>query len=404
MKVFLVHNRYQHPGGEDQVVESEARLLKNAGHQVVRYDRDNREIQNYSMLQKLCLPATTIWSRQSLRDAQRILRDESPDIAHFHNTFPLISPAAYAACKEAGVPVVQTLHNYRLLCPAATFLRRGAPCELCLRKNVPWPGVVHSCYRESHAETGVVATMLAVHHAIGTWAKDIDLYIALSEFAKRKFIEGGILPSKIVVKPNFVDPDPGTDRNPQDTALFVGRLSSEKGVGTLLAAWKLIGDSYSLLVLGDGPLRSDLESGVKAWGLSNIRFGGLVAREAVWAAMKRARFLIVPSECYENFPTVIIDAFACGLPVIAARTGALQEMIEDQQTGRLFSTASPEDLAAKVQWAWTHPCEMETMGRAGRAEYLAKYTAGQNIRILTEIFDRVLQSQRGGFLSGDGGS
>jgi glycosyltransferase involved in cell wall biosynthesis len=402
MKVFLVHNRYQQAGGEDQVVQSEARLLSAAGYRVVRHDRDNREIQTYSLLQKACLPATTIWSGKSLRDVRRTLRNEAPDIAHFHNTFPLISPAAYTACKEAGVPVVQTLHNYRLLCPAATFLREGVPCELCLGKKAPWPGVVHACYRESRAQTGVVGAMLAIHRAIGTWTKDVDTYIALSEFAKRKFIEGGIPPSMIVVKPNFVDPDPGVDRNPENYALFVGRLSHEKGLKTLLVAWKLVGHSFPLLILGEGPLRSDLESSVREWGLSEVRFGGLVPREAVWAAMKRARFLIVPSDCYENFPTVIIEAFACGLPVIGARTGAIQEILENQQTGRLFSRANPEDLAAKLDLAWTRPREMEAMGRAGRSEYVAKYTAGQNIRMLKEIYERALQSRHGGSPSGMG--
>jgi glycosyltransferase involved in cell wall biosynthesis len=238
--------------------------------------------------------------------------------------------------------------------------------------------------------------MLAIHRTIGTWTKGVDTYIALSEFAKRKFIEGGIPPSKIVVKPNFVHPDPEGDRNLENYALFVGRLSHEKGLKTLLAAWKLIGDPFPLLILGEGPLRNELESWVREWRLSEVRLGGLVPREAVCAAMKRARFLIVPSECYENFPTVIIEAFACGLPVLAARIGAIQEMIENQKTGRLFSPANPEDLAANLDWAWRYPRQMETMGRAGRSEYVAKYTAEQNIRMLTEVYERALQSQRRG--------
>jgi glycosyltransferase involved in cell wall biosynthesis len=389
----MLHDRYQYPGGEDRAVESEARLLTAAGHSVVRYDRNSADIQGFTILQKALLPTTALWSRKSLREVRRAVVQQQPHVAHFHNTFPLISPAAYSACRDAGIPVVQTLHNYRLLCPTATFLREGKPCERCLGKAVPWPGVLHACYRNSRAATGAVAAMLTVHRALGTWTEMVDIYIALSEFARDKFIEGGLPAAKIAVKPNFVDPDPGTDPDRSDYALFVGRLSHEKGLGTLLAAWQQIGDRMPLIVLGDGPLRCEFEAQSKNLGLSRVRFLGFVDRETTLATMKRARFLVVPSQCYENFPTTIVEAFACGIPVITASLGAMREVVADQNTGLHFYPGNSEDLAGKVDWAWRHPREMDAMGQAGRAEYLARYTGDRNFRTLMDIYERAIESR-----------
>jgi glycosyltransferase involved in cell wall biosynthesis len=396
MKVLMLHSHYQQSGGEDLAVESEEQLLSVAGHSVARYHRNNAEIEGLTVPQRALLPATTLWSRKSLREVQNVLLRDKPNVAHFHNIFPLISPAAYSACRRVGTAVVQTLHNYRLLCPTATFFREGKPCERCLGRKVPWPGVLHGCYRDSRTATGVVASMLTVHRALGTWEKMVDVYIALSEFARNKFIEGGLPAAKIAVKPNFIDPDPGIAREPSDYALFVGRLSREKGLGTLLAAWKKIGDRIPLLVLGDGPLRGEFEAQVKSLGLSRVRFGGFVDRESVLAAMRCARFLVVPSECYENFPTTIVEAFACGIPIIAASIGAIREMVVDQHTGVHFLPGSPEHLAAKLDWAWAHPLEMEALGQAGRAEYVEKYTGGRNLRMLIDIYQRAIESREAG--------
>jgi glycosyltransferase involved in cell wall biosynthesis len=224
----------------------------------------------------------------------------------------------------------------------------------------------------------------------------VDVYIALSEFARNKFIEGGLPADKIMVKPNFIHPDPGADRSRSDYALYAGRLSGEKGLQTLLAAWTKIGHRIPLVILGDGPLRAELEAEVKRLGLPGVRFGGLVDREVVLAAMKAARFLVVPSECYENFPTTIVEAFACGVPTIAASLGAVREIVADQNTGIHFMAGSADDLATKVDWAWTHPREMEAIGEAGRAEYLAKYTSGRNLRLLMDIYERAMESRGAG--------
>ena len=429
-KFLVAHNLYQQPGGEDSSTDSETRVLSSAGHRVVEYVRDNDEIARYGLWRKATLAPRTVWAWDSYREIKALLERERPDVAHFHNTFPLISPAAYYACREAGVPVVQTLHNYRLLCPAATLQNDGRVCEDCLGRS-PWRGVLHGCYRGSRPATAAVALMLSVHRWLGTWSKMVDCYIALTEFARRKFIEGGLPAEKIVVEPNFVYPDPMkggqesevrsqesavriqllaivnhqspiTNHQFPDYALFVGRLSEEKGVRTLVAAWQRLGSGIPLRVVGDGPLRAELEAQVSRLGLSrvwrgkpaatSISFHGRLTPDHVTPVMKRARFLVFPSELYEGMPRTIIEAFACGVPVIASRLGAMQEIVEDGRTGLHFTPGDADDLAAKVEWAWTHPEQMETMGRAARAEYEAKYTAERNYQLLMSTYQRVIES------------
>ena len=393
MKVLVLHNRYTQRGGEDMAVESEEQLLATMGHTVLPYHRNSAEIEHFTLVQKALLPGTTVWSSKSFVEVRNLALDKQPAVAHFHNTFPLISPATYRACRSAKIPVVQTLHNYRLLCAEATLFRDGKPCECCMGKRVPWPGVRYACYRGSRAATGTLAVMVASHWILGTWTEMVDLYIALSEFARDKFIAGGLPSARIVVKPNFVYPDPGADRDVSDYALFVGRLSKEKGLGTLLAASKQLGGKIPLLIVGDGPLRRELEFFVQQRKLVGVRFLGCLDRQAVFAAMKRARFLVVPSECYENFPMTVVEAYACATPTIAAGLGALKEIVTDKRTGLHFAAGNAEDLACKMEWAWTHPREMEEIGQAGRAEFVAKYTADRNYRMLMDIYERAIASR-----------
>lgn len=396
MKVLVAHGSYTERGGEDLAVESEEQLLAREGHAVLPYHRANADVGRFTILQKAVLPVSTVWSGKSFAEVRRIASENQADVAHFHNTFPLISPSGYTACHSLGIPVVQTLHNYRLVCPAATFFRRGEPCERCLGKKIPWPAVRYSCYRRSAAASGTVAALLAIHRVLGTWTDLVDIYIALSEFAREKFIAGGLPARKMVVKPNFVHPDPGAQREVSDYALFVGRLSPEKGLGTLLAAWKRLGSKIPLLFAGDGPLRCELETLGQKLGLTAVRFLGHLDRQAVFAAMKRARFLVVPSECYENFPMTVVEAYACATPTLAAGLGALQEIVTDKRTGMHFVPGNAEDLASKVEWAWNHPQEMEELGQAGRAEFVAKYTAERNYPLLMDVYRRAIESRRNG--------
>jgi glycosyltransferase involved in cell wall biosynthesis len=393
MKILYIYNLYQQPGGENHYVESEPRLMKGRGHAVVIYNRDNSEIRDFSWWRKGALLWQASWSRQSFREVRSLIRRERPDVAHVHNTLTLVTPSVYYACREEGVPVVQTLHNYRLLCPAATFLRDGKVCEACLGRSVPWPGVVHACYRDSRAATAAVAAMLAVHRAMGTWREKVDVYVALTEFARRKFIEGGLPAERIVVKPNFVAPDPGPKQGPGEYAVYVGRLAEEKGLRVLLGAWGRLSETIPLRIAGDGPLKEELAKEIGAKELRGVEMPGQVSPEEIVTLMRGARFLVFPSVWFEGFPLTIAEAFACGVPVIASRLGSMAEIVTDGRTGLHFTPGDTDDLAAKVDWAWSHPEAMSEMGRAARAEYEAKYTAERNYHLLMDIYQRAMSAR-----------
>jgi glycosyltransferase involved in cell wall biosynthesis len=383
--ILLAHNRYQRPGGEDVVFEAEAALLRDRGHQVSCYVEDNSEI---GYANRPAVAAGTIWSRRAASRLRRLLHEAKPDLVHFHNTFPLISPAAYVTCRRAGVPVVQTLHNYRLICPGSLLFRDGRPCEDCVaRVGAAWPGVLHACYRNSRSQTAVVAAMLAVHRLRQTWTRDVSLYIALTEFARGRFIAGGLPAAKIVVKPNFVAPDPGVVPAEKGYFLFVGRLSPEKGVETLLRAWSRENIRVPLRIVGSGPL----EDQVRAARTPFISYLGQLERAAVFQQMRSAHALVFPSEWYEALPVTLLEAFACGLPVIAADRGAAGEIVRPGQTGLLFPAGNDHELEAQVSWAGHNPDAVRSMGLAARQEYEAKYSADSNYDQLLRIYRLALQ-------------
>jgi len=388
MKVLLVHNRYRHAGGEDEVVLRESKLLRSSGHEVQEFTRHNSEIVEDGILSKAKMAMRTLWAWDSVSRLGSLLKREKPDIAHFHNTFPLISPAAYHACQQEGIPVVQSLHNPRLMCPGATLHREGTACEECVERVVPWPGVLHACYHNSHLQTAVVSGMLAGHRILGTWRDRVDAYIVFTEFFRQKFIRSGLPREKIFVKPHFLGTDPGMKQNIGDYALFLGRLAPEKGVRTLLEAFELLQNSIPLHIVGDGPQRAELEAQKSRACLSSVSFHGWLPREQTVKIMRGARFLIFPSEWSETFGLTIIEAFGTGVPVIASRLGAMTEVLEEGKTGLHFAAGDPNDLASKAHWAWTHVRQMEVMGRAARAEYESKYTAERNYQLLMEIYSR----------------
>lgn len=401
MNVLAVHNRYREPGGEDAVFAAETALLRRHGHAVTELLFDNAAIPDTrSPLASAGLAAGAVWSPAAADRVRSALRESKAEIAHFHNTLPLVSPAAYAACHREGVAVVQTLHNYRLVCPNALFYRDGHPCEDCLGRTPPWPSVLHACYRGSRLQTASVALMLTVHRLRRTWHRDVDLFIAVSEFSRRKFVEGGLPPDRVVVKPNFLDPDPGPKIADGDGFLFVGRLVDYKGIGTLLRAWcdgaatgglGELGDG--LRIVGDGPLADEVATA--AGTHPAVEYLGRRGRAEVLALMRSSLALVFPSELYEGFPVTLVEAFACGLPVVASRHGAMADLVEDGRTGLLFTPGDAADLAAKVAWARDHPSEMRGMGAAARAEYEAKYTAEHNYALLKAIYRRALAGSDG---------
>lgn len=393
MKILIVHNSYQQPGGEDVVFEQERRLLKRAGHNVITYHRSNWEVRAYSGLSQVQLALRTIWSTETRKEISQLLKHEKPDLVHVHNTFVMISPSIFAACRQVGVPVVQTLHNYRLYCPAATLFRDGHTCEDCVERSL-WQGVAHGCYRDSRMATAGVALMLVVRRQRQT-TQDVDCYIALSGFARSKFVEAGLPEDKVLVKPNFVHPDPGINGNSErNYVLFVGRISGGR-IRLMLAAWARLNKlRIPLVIIGGGPELPQLEKEASRRGLTEVRFLGQLPRDQTLAAMHRARFLVFPSEWYENFPLTIAESFACGVPVICSRLGAMQEIVEDGRTGLHFTTSDAADLASRVEWAWNHPEGMEVMGKEARREYEDKYTAEKNYPMLMEIYQCALGKGR----------
>jgi glycosyltransferase involved in cell wall biosynthesis len=388
MVILLVHNRYQQAGGEDMVFAEESSLLRRHGHHVVEYVEDNRRIDEIG---RPAAAMRSVWSSGTRLRLRDLIRRERPEVAHFHNIFPLISPSAYWACRETGTPVVQTLHNYRLLCAAALFFRSGRPCEDCLGKRFLWPGVFHGCYRGSRLETAGVTMMLETHRMIGTWRNKVDLFIALSEFSRRKFIEGGIAEGRIAVKPNFVHPDPGPGRAQGDFALFVGRLSTEKGIRVLLDAWRNF-PQCPLAICGDGPMRDLVDRFAWSRPPGTVLVYGVRTRQEVFGLMKRARFLVFPSTCYENFPLVIADAFACGLPVISTDIGAAAEIVDHGRTGVHFKSGDRHSLTAAARRLWDRPREARMMGAEARAEFLSKFTAEANYTLLMNLYSQARES------------
>jgi glycosyltransferase involved in cell wall biosynthesis len=388
MRILSIHNNYQIRGGEDESRESEERLLREMGHEIDVYQEHNERV---AAIGSVPMALRTIWSIESHNIVKQKLRQYDCDLVHIQNFFPLISPSVYYAAKSEGVPVVQTLRNYRLLCPNGLFFRDGQVCEDCMGKFVPYPGVLHSCYRENRPATAVVATMLTAHRAMRTWMEMVDVYICLTEFARQKFIAGGLPTEKIVVKPNFVHPDPGIGKGSGGYALFVGRLSVEKGLDTLLAAWPLLDQKVPLKIIGDGPLASQVMESVKK--LPQVEWLGRKPMSEVHKLMGEAMFVIFPSKWYETFGRVAVEAFAKGTPVIAANIGAIAELVDSGRTGLHFAPGDPNDLAAKVQWAIANPALIAQMRREARAEFEAKYTAQQNYSRIMAIYELVFSRQ-----------
>jgi glycosyltransferase involved in cell wall biosynthesis len=388
MKVLLCHNFYQQPGGEDQVFADEAWMLESRGHEVVRYTLHNDAIGEMG---RWGLLRNTLWNRRSRRELRALIRRERPALMHCHNIFPLISPSAYSAAAAENVPVVQSLHNYRLLCPAAVFLRAGRACEECLGKFVAWPAVAHACYRGSRGASAALAGMLGLHRTLGTWTRRVARYIAMSEFSRRKFVEGGLPADRIVVKPNFMRSDPGPGDGRGGYAVYVGRLGVEKGVTTLLAAWERLRDDIPLKIVGDGPLADRVVAA--AARDPRIAYLGRRAPEEVLSVLGQAACLVLPSLCYENCPKTLVEACAKGTPVVASRLGAMEEMVRDGRTGLLFQPGDAANLADRVRELCAALPAAE-MRRAARREYEQNYSAGRNYAMLMGLYQEVLGGAR----------
>ncbi|NMG11028.1 glycosyltransferase [Brasilonema sp. UFV-L1] len=390
MRILILHNRYQIGGGEDVTMQTEKALLEANGHSVALLEVDNDNIT--SPLEKVKAAVNAIYSLSSKQLVLAEIAKFQPDVVHIHNFFPLLSPSVHYACQEAGVPVVQTLQNYRLFCLNSYFFREGKVCEDCFGKFFAWSGVVHGCYRGSKTGSVVVGAMQSVHRIIQTWDKVVDVYITVTEFARHKYIQGNLPASKLVVKPNFLYPDPKQGKGQGNYALFVGRLSPEKGLKTLFLAWEKLAGKIPLKIVGEGPLSDEVAS--TAQRLTDVEWLGKQPKTRVLDLMKDAQVLIFPSLWYEGFPLVIVEAYAVGLPVIASNLGSQSSLIEHGRTGLHFRPGDPEDLVAQVEWVLTHPIALAQMRQETRAEFEAKYTAEINYQMLMDIYKRVVNCKK----------
>lgn len=387
----MIHNYYQShaPSGEDGVFREDEKLLRSKNHKITLFTQHSDIINEFTPLEKASLSWRISWSRQSYNEVEKLIVNEKPDIAHICNTFPLISPSVYYACHKHNIPVVQTVQNYRLFCASGILFRENKVCEECLGRSGT-RAINYGCYRNSRIQTIPIFLMHQIHRLLKTWDKYVDVYVAATEFSRQKLIEGGLSPERVEVKPNFFLSIPDVSDNHGDYAIFFGRLSVEKGVRTLLNAWKNL-NGIPLKIVGDGALREEVENTIKSMNNPSIQFLGFRPHEECLELLKSARFMIMPSEWYEGFPMTIREAFASGKSVIASRMGAMAEIVTDEKTGLLFETGNSDDLASKVRWLYNHADIDISMGKNAREEFENKYTAEKNYEILTNIYNKALR-------------
>jgi glycosyltransferase involved in cell wall biosynthesis len=389
MNILQLHNRYQIVGGEEGVVQAEQTLLRAQGHRVQLLEVTNDDI--VGLAAKASAAINAIYSRAARQRVLAAIDDFGPDLVHVHNFFPLLSPSVYDACRDRHIPVVQTLHNYRLACPKAMFFRDNQICEACLDQRSLLPAVVHGCYRASRPESAVVALMLDWHRRRGTWSDRVDAYIALTQFQKAKLVQAGLPAAKIHIKPNFVFAPPAVEaavEAPIAAAayiLFVGRLAAEKGIAVLIEAYLHDPTLPPLKIVGDGPLRSALEQ--QAAELADrVTFLGRQSADQVRQWMLRASGLVFPSIWYEGFPLTIAEAFSCGLPVIVPALGSMAEIVQDGVTGYHFLPRDGVDLAAKIRQLMAQPARRQQMGQTAQQIYTAQYSPAVNYQQLLAIY------------------
>ena len=385
MRVLQVHNRYRELGGEDVMVGSEAGLLRSAGLEGFQHQVQN-PMSDPGAVGALAVSA---WNPVAVSTVRRLVGEVRPDVAHVHNTWYSLSPAVVRTLRRAGVPVVMTLHNYRLMCVNAQLFRDGRPCELCVGSH-PWRGVAYRCYRDSFLASAAVATSIGVHRALGTWVRDVELFFALTEFARERLLVAGLPPEKVVVKPNFVD-DPGermVGPSGSNRVLYVGRLAREKGVDVLLEAWRRASLSgLELWLVGDGPMRAELEADAP----SGVHFAGRVSSDRVRELMLTSRSLTVPSIVYEGQPVVQLEALAAGLPMTVSNLGGVAETLGDSGAGIQVPAGDPSAWADALD-RLTDDDFVEQAGRAARTRYQKYYTPQIALNQLTHHYQHAAQT------------
>jgi glycosyltransferase involved in cell wall biosynthesis len=384
MKVLMLHNRYRERGGEDYSSAAEANLLRSAGVDCEFLQVDNRDMRETG----LSAAVDAVWSRRAAAQISDIVRSRRIDIVHVQNFFPQFSPAAHWAARSAGAAVVQSLRNYRLACINGQFFRDGRICQDCLGRS-PVRGVVYRCYRSSAAASGVVAAMLVAHRMLRTWTNRVDRFIAISNFTRAKMIEAGLPAERIEVKPNFLEAIPPESKSGHENYfVYVGRLSEEKGIRTLIEAWKTLPSAPELKVVGGGPMDGFVREAANA--LPSVTVLGPRTPSDIIEIVGRAQALIFPSEWYETFGRVAMEAYSVGTPVIASDVGAVAEIVDDGITGLRFRAGSAMDLASKVAAFVGDPAKKTAMRAAARKTFVDRYTAPDNLKMLLGIYERAM--------------
>jgi glycosyltransferase involved in cell wall biosynthesis len=392
--VVVVHEHYQQFGGEDVAVEADVALLKSHGHRVSLYERSNDEIHEMGPLGRVQLAVGTVWSAKSRRELANVLDEHRPDVVHVHNTFPLISPAVYRAATERGIPVVQSIHNYRLVCSTGALRRDGRACMDCVGKKVPLAGVRHACYRNSRAQSLVVAAMQATHQAIRTFDRHVDLFLPVSEHVRRRLVEvGAFRADRSTVRRNHLSPDPGIRPAGADRgyAIFAGRLAAEKGVDVLIRAAAEVPD-LPVRVVGDGPERKSLERLAVEIGASNVTFLGRLPRPQVLEEVAGARCFVLTSTWEEPMGLVLIEAAALGVPIIGTNLGGTPEAV-NAETGELVPAGDPSSLARVLKDALGDPEKWWHRGQAARRHFETEFSAERAYATLLSAYERVLRSR-----------
>lgn len=386
-RVLIVHNYYQIPGGEDTVVANEKKMLEEHGHKVILYSRNNAELKHMSKPQKLFLPITTIFNPRTYKEIKSLIKSKNIEIVHVHNTLNLISPAVYYAARAMKVPVVQTVHNFRLLCPGATFYRGGHICEDCVESGL-WCAVKHKCYRGSRIQTLACVISTWFHRMTGIYGK-IN-YICLTEFNRQKLLNlKQIKPERVFVKPNFVESKDvfAPEENRENQFVFAGRLDKLKGIDILFEAWKRMGDTApKLVVCGTGPMEEWCKSHLQQNSV-NIELRGFVPNTEARKLIANNKALILPTQWYEGFPMSIVEAFSVGTPVVCSDLGNAGSIVEEGVTGCKFRADSAEDMINAVR-------RCDGMCESTMSEFNNKYSDVRNYEMLKKIYTCI--SSQGG--------
>lgn len=363
-------------------------MLRARGHEIFEYVVDNREVKQSSLIS---VGVRSVWNKQQAKLIHDFINKTKPDVLKVDNHFPILSPSIFAAAKEVGVATVLSVRNYRLICPSANLFRDGVNCTECIGRKFAYPAIVHRCYRKSYLQSASVVLSNAFAHASRTWSESVDQYVAVSEFVRAELIRGGFEANKIAIKPNFIG-DTGVGDGSGGFALFVGRLTEEKGVQTLIDAWKTMSLNIKLKIIGVGPLEGALQA--FAAGNPGVELLGWKSIAEVCSYLGKAAVLIFPSAWLEPFGRSIVEAYAKGTPVIAADTMPMRDMVEDGETGSLFRVGDGNDLAMRLITLLSDPARYARMRVNARRRYLERYSEEQNYTIMMDIFNKVLSNQQ----------